>query len=442
MSVSDGSAPSPAAPPTITRAEWGLILVLVAIQFTHMVDFVIIMPLGGRLMSELGLGPAQFAHIVSSYAWAAGVASLCASFVMDRFDRRTVLLWMYAGFAVSTLVCGLAPTYEWLLVARTLAGAFGGTASVALMAVIGDVFPPEKRGRATGAVISSFAVASIAGLPAGLMLAEWLGRGAPFVALAGLSALVWVFAWAKLPAVRGHLTHLRPNRWAEFADVVRHRDHIAAFAFTFFLVLGTFTVASFIGPYLTATNGWTEGQLSRVYFVAGLATLVGMTAVGRLADRVPRVPLFRVMGFGALVMAVVVTHLPPGPLWVAALAASGFMVFASARMVPVQALLLGVAAPKNRGAFMSLNTAVQHASTGLAPMIAGALVTVTPDGRMSGYPLVGWVAAGTAAIALLLAGLLKPKRIEVVNNGALMAQTSAQTKPDQTESRVLNSNSA
>jgi predicted MFS family arabinose efflux permease len=410
MSASEGS-PSPA---TVTRAEWGLILVLVAVQFTHMVDFVIIMPLGGRLMAELKLDPSQFAQIVSAYAWAAGIASLLASFVMDRFDRKTVLLTMYAGFGLSTLFCGLAGNYAWLLVSRTLAGAFGGTAAVALMAVIGDVFPPEKRGRATGAVISSFAVASIAGLPAGLMLAEWFGRGAPFIALAGLSALVWLLARTKLPSVREHLTHERPNRWAEFVEVVRHRDHLGAFAFSFFLVLGTFTVASFIGPYLTATNGWTESQLSQIYFVAGLCTLAGMTTIGRLADRLPRLPLFRVLGGVTLVMTVLVTHLPPGPLWVAVLVMSGFMVFASGRMVPVQALLLGVAAPKNRGAFMSVNTSVQHAGTALAPLIAGSLVTVdAATGRMTGYPMVGWVAAGTAVLSLLLGGLLKQARVEV-----------------------------
>jgi MFS transporter, DHA1 family, inner membrane transport protein len=407
MSAPEGSSSSPQSA-QITRAEWGLILVLVAIHFTHMVDFVIIMPLGGRLMAELSINPAQFGHIVSAYAWAAGVASLVASFVIDRFDRKTVLLTMYGGFALSTLLCGLVSTYEWLLVSRTLAGAFGGTAAVALMSVIGDVFPPEKRGRATGAVISSFAVASIAGLPAGLMLAEWYGRGAPFIALAGLSVLVWLLAWVKLPPVRGHISAERPNRWAEFAEVVRHRDHLGAFAFSFFLVLGTFTVASFIGPYLTATNGWTEGQLSQIYFVAGICTLIGMTVVGRLADRLPRLALFRVLGFAALVMAVVVTNLPPGPLWVAVLVMSAFMVCAAGRMVPVQAMLLGVPPAKNRGAFMSVNTSVQHASTALAPLIAGALVTQTPDGRLTGYPLVGWFAAATAAISLLLAGLLKP----------------------------------
>ncbi len=415
MPASEGSSPSHV--PHITRAEWGLILILVAIQFTHMVDFVIIMPLGGRLMKELSISPDQFAQIVSAYAWAAGVASLLASFVMDRFDRKTVLLAMYAGFTLSTLFCGLAAGYEWLLVSRTLAGAFGGTAAVALMAVIGDVFPPEKRGRATGAVISAFAVASIAGLPAGLLLAEEFGRGAPFIALAALSVGVWAGACAKLPPVRGHLSSERPNRWAEFGEVVRHPDHLGAFAFSFFLVLGTFTVASFIGPYLMATNGWTEGQLSQIYFVAGTCTLIGMTVVGRLSDRLPRLALFRVLGFGALVMALVIANLPPGPLWVATITMSAFMVFAAGRMAPVQAMLLGVAERKNRGAFMSVNTAVQHAATGLAPLIAGALVTTTPDGHLIGYPNPGWfnvglVAAATAAISLALAGLLRPARTD------------------------------
>jgi DHA1 family inner membrane transport protein len=415
MPVSEGSHSSHSPLPVahITRAEWGLILVLVAIQFTHMVDFVIIMPLGGRLMEELELSEWQFAQIVSVYALAAGIASLLASFVMDRFDRKTVLLTMYAGFTLSTLFCGLANGYAWLLVSRTLAGAFGGTAAVALMTVIGDVFPPAKRGRALGAVISAFAVASIAGLPAGLKLAEWYGRGAPFVALAGLSVLVLVFAWAKLPPLRGHLTTDRPNRWAEFGEAIRHPDHIGAFAFTFFMVLGTFTVASFIGPYLRGENGWGEDELSQIYFAAGICTLIGMTVIGRLSDRLPRLMLFRVFGFASLVMAVVVTNLPAGPLWVAALTMSMFMVFAAGRMVPVQAMLLGVAQPKSRGAFMSVNTAVQHAATGLAPLIAGALVTKLPDGRITGYPLVGYVAAATAAISLALAGLLRPARSDI-----------------------------
>src|SRR5215218_8385493 len=196
-------ARSPAPP--LTRAEWGLLLVLVAVQFTHMVDFVIIMPLGHRLQQELAIGPEQFGSVVAAYAWGAGIASLLAGFAIDRFDRRSALLTLYGGFAVSTFLCGLARTYPELLVARTLAGVFGGLAAVSLMAVIGDVFPPEKRGRATGAVISSFAVATVLGLPLGLVLAKAAGWGAPFLVLGGVSAAVWVLGWVRLPAVRGHM---------------------------------------------------------------------------------------------------------------------------------------------------------------------------------------------------------------------------------------------
>lgn len=391
----------------MTRSEWGIIALLVAIQFTHMVDFVIIMPLGGRLMREMQLGETHFAHIVSAYAWSAGIMSLLATFVMDRFDRKKVLLTMYAGFTLSTLFCGLSGSYPLLLVSRTLAGGFGGTAAVALMAVIGDVFPPEKRGRASGAVVSAFAVASIAGLPAGLMLAEWFGRGAPFIVLAALSGLVWILVWLQLPSLRGHLASNRPDRWNEFVSVVTEPRHVGAFAFSLFLVLGTFSVASFLGPYLTALNGWSERDLSKIYFVAGSCTLIGTSIIGWLSDRMPRLNLFRILGFGALVMALIVTNLPAGPLWIAAIAMSGFMVCAAGRMVPVQALLLGVARPQNRGAFMSVNTAVQHTATGLAPLITGSLVNFH-DGAATGFALVGYFAAATAAISLLLAGLLRP----------------------------------
>ncbi|QDU21180.1 MFS transporter [Urbifossiella limnaea] len=390
--------------PPLTRSEWGLLLVLVAVQFTHMVDFVIIMPLGHRLQQELGIDPAQFGSVVAAYAWAAGIASLVAASVIDRFDRRTALLALYGGFAVSTLLCGLARDYGELLAGRTLAGVFGGLAAVTLMAVIGDVFPPEKRGRASGAVVSSFAAASVLGLPVGLKFAELYGRGAPFVVLAGFSGLVWLVAWVQLPPVRGHMGGPRRHPVAEFNAVVRVPNHLWGFAFSFFLVLGTFTVAAFIAPVYTRANGWSEGTLAGIYFVAGLCTLVGTNVVGRLADRFPRLALFRVLAGAAMVMAVVVGYVTQVSFWGGAALVSGFMVAAAGRMVPAQAMLLGASAPATRGSFMSLNTAVQHAATGLAPVLAGAILTRYPDG----FPVVGWVAAGTAAVSLVLAGKLKP----------------------------------
>jgi predicted MFS family arabinose efflux permease len=402
-------ADGPGDPPSscLTRSDWGLIAVLLAVQFTHMVDFVIIMPLGDRLKRELAITDQQFGLVIAAYAWAAGVANLLASFFVDRFDRRTVLLTMYAGFGLSTLLCGLADSYELLLVARTLAGVFGGVAGGMVMSVIGDVFPPMKRGRAAGAVMSAFAVGTIGGLPLGLWLAELYGRGAPFIGLAVLSAAVWVYGWVKLPHVRGHLDTERRHPLTEFSAVVREPRHVWALLFSAFLVMGTFTVASFIAPVLTRQNGWTEAQLKWVYLVGGVMTLGGMAAVSRLADRVPRLPLFRVLGFAALVLALVISNLPPVPVWVATLVIGAFMVAASGRMVPAQAMLLGTAAPRVRGAFMSLNTAVQHAATGLAPALAGAIIVEGPDKQLTGFTMVGLVSAACAAVSLYLAGRLR-----------------------------------
>ena len=397
-------------PPRITRGEWALILVLVAIHFTHMVDFVIVMPLGKRFMDELHIDPDRFAWLVSVYAIAAGVTTLLGSLVMDRFDRRTVLLTMYGGFAVSTLLCGVAGSYETLLAARTAAGMCGGLAAVTIMAVIGDVFPPEKRGRAVGAITSAFAVASILGIPLGLVLAEWYGRGAPFLALGALSLMVWGVAAARLPRVREHLAHERRHPLHEFAGIVKDGNHQRAFAFSFFLVLGTFTVGSFSAPYLSATNGWTEDDLAIIYGVGGVCTLLGMNVVGRLADRYRRLPLFRVLGTITIATTLLMANLPPCPVWVATLVLSAFMVFSAGRIVPAQAMLLGTAAPRVRGAFMSVNTAVQHMGTALAPLLAATFITEA-DGKMHGFGAVGVFAAACAVVSLILAGTLRPAAV-------------------------------
>lgn len=403
-------APTPPAPGTMTRRDWGIVAVLAAVNFTHMVDFVIIMPLGRELMTEFQIDPDKFSAIIGVYGLAAGVASILASLVFDRFDRKYVLAFAYAGFTAATLFCGLARDFEQMLVARALAGAFGGLASAAIMAVIGDAFRPDQRGKATGAVMSAFAVASVAGLPVGLLLAGKYGRGAPFVALAGLGLFVLAAIVWYLPAFRGHLSVARRNVLAEFAVVVREPRHQVAFLFTLSLVLGTFTVASFIGPYYLASNpGWTEGrELAVIYLVAGLLTLVSMNVIGRLSDRLPRRTVFTVMASLALVLCLVITTVPVSNLAVAAGLLSAFMVCAVGRMVPAQAMLIGVPLARNRGAFASLNTAVSNLTTGLAPVIAGAIVTRQADGSLANYPLVGLFGACAAAGSIILYRYVRP----------------------------------
>jgi predicted MFS family arabinose efflux permease len=391
--------------PTISRSEWGLLLLLAAVQFTNILDFVIIMPLAPLAKRDFGITSDQFGHIVAAYGLAAFVSTLVSARFLDRFGRKAVLLTAYLGFTVSTLLCGLAPTYELLVAARAVAGLFGGVVGAAVYAIIGDVFADYRRGTATGVVMSAFAVASIVGVPVGLLLAEHFETGAPFVALAILSAGVWVGNLFVMPALREHLAKGHPH--ASMWQLASEPNHLLAFAFSVALVLGSFTVVPYIADSMVANSGQKMEHMKYVYLIAGGVTLFSTNLSGRLADRYGKRPVFRVAAVAAIVAALVVTNLPPVPLWVAILVATGFMVATSARMVPAVALMTASAAPAVRGGFLSLNSAVQFAAMGLASWIGGSLIGQTEDGRLPGYPEVGLIAAASALVSLVLAGWLR-----------------------------------
>ncbi len=425
----------------LTLPEWGLVVVLALVNFTHILDFVIVMPLGERLMDELHITPGQFAHIVSAYGIAAAVAGVIAATLVDRFDRKPVLLVAYGGFIAATVVCGLVldpavatgllpaaegdgvnPVYVGLLVARGLAGAFGGVAASLIMTVIGDVFPDHRRGKAIGAVTSAFAVASVVGLPAGLLLAKYFGRAMPFYAIVALSVVVFVVALVRLPAVRKHLAGPRTDPVAQFVAAVADRNHWRSFAFTLLLVLGTFTIIPFLAPYMQANCGRSDTDIPIIYAAAGVCTLVGMNVIGWASDRFGKRPVFVTLAVCSMGMTLVITHLshlfptvaldPTFGLVVTILACVGFMLTAAGRQVPAQAMMLWSADPKLRGAFTNLNSAMSHLATGIAPMISGAIISrADPHSPLVGYDTAGYVAVGFAAVALGVSFLLmKPAK--------------------------------
>ena len=408
--------------PAITRGEWGLLLLLAAVQFTNVLDFVIVMPLAPWAKDELAIDSEQFSWVVGIYGLASAVSSLFAAKYLDRFPRKGVVLAMYAGFTVSTLLCGLAPTYETLVAARGLAGAFGGVLGAAVMAIIGDVFADYRRATAMGVVMSAFAVASVVGIPAGLGLARVWGIGAPFVGLAGLSALVWFGAARVFPKIPPHPDRRPVPLWA----LIANPGHLLTLAFTTALVMGSFLVVPFLADSMVANAGQAKEDMPLVYAIAGGVTFFTTNLVGRLADRYGKLRVFRLAGLLAAGMAIVVTNLGPIPLWVAVAAATGFMVTTSGRMVPAQTLVAGSTTPALRGGFLSLNAAVQSAAMGLSSFLAGQLIGQTPDGRLAGYPLVGVVAAGMMLLSLVLAGFLKLRDVGPVRVPAPVEPTTAE----------------
>lgn len=384
-----------------------VLLVLAAVQFTSIVDFVVVMPLGPTLMRSLDIGPAQFGLIVSSYTFAAGIAGLVASAIVDRFSRRTAFLTMFAGFLIGTLFCAVAPNYWLLVAARVLTGAFGGILGGMAMAIVGDVFPEQRRGRATGALMSAFAVASVVGVPFGLYLGTHYGWHMPFLALVALGLPVFFLGAFTLPPLTGHLgkKHIHPLR--SLLDTFSSANHLNAFALSAALMIGGFAVIPYISPYLVGNVGVLEAHLPFVYIAGGGLTLFVAPVVGFLADRFGKLLVFRVIAPISAVMLVAVTFLPPVSTFVAVMVVALLMVSNAGRMIAAMAMITSSVRPEQRGGFMSANSSMQHIASGIGAYLGGLIITQTPDGQLHHFGAVGIVACGITLLSLWGAARLR-----------------------------------
>jgi predicted MFS family arabinose efflux permease len=408
----------PARPGGLSGAEWLLLLVLAAIQFTHIVDFMILIPLQAQLLGALHIRLQDFGVLVSAYGFSASAAGLLAARFVDRFDRKRTLLTLYAGFTAGTLLCAASADYWLLLLGRVVAGGFGGVAAATLLSVVGDAFPYERRATAMGVVMSSFSLALIAAVPAGLYLAGLLGWRAPFAVLGGLSLVVLAAAAYALPPLRGHLDALAAEDSPGLLRVLLEPNHLRAYAMMVALVFGVFMVGAYVPYYLVANVGVREADLPLIYLCGGLGTLLPVTLFGRLADRYGKLRVFRILALATVGSILLLANLPPVTLPVAIGAYVLFNLTTSGRWVPAQAMITAAAAPRYRGSFMSVTASVQQMALGLASVTAG-LILGAPAGEpavagegalrpLTGFGWVGLLSAGFTVVSVLLAGLVRP----------------------------------
>lgn len=411
----DATSPiDPWAPPTeIIPAKSHLqerliLLVLATVQFTSIVDFMVIMPLEPQLKRTIGLTPERFAMVVAAYTLAAGLAGLVSTLVLDRFARRPTYLALFGGFLVGTVACGLARGFPTLLAARALTGAFGGILGGMSMTIIGDVFPENRRGSATGVLMMSFSMASVLGVPIGLTLGQEFGWHVPFLVLAGLCVPFFGLAAAVLPRLDGHLQgQRREDPLVRLRSVFLEANHLRAFALTTALFFSGFSVIPFLTPYFVTNVGLPEKHLRWTYIAGGLVTLVGMPLIGRLSDRFGKLWVYRLLIPANAVLLLAMTCLPPVPLAFILVMVSATMLSNAGRMVPAMAMITSSVEPRLRGGFMGANSAVQHLAASLGTMAAG-LILVEPKGRpIENFPIVGLLAAGTSLLTLWLAGRLR-----------------------------------
>lgn len=382
-----------------------LIIALVgAIQFVNVLDFMMVMPLGPDFAVALGIPTSQIGVVGGSYTAAASLAGVVGSLFLDRFDRRLALGVAMLGLVIGTALGGFAVGLGSLLLARIVAGAFGGPATSLSLAVIADAIPPARRGKAMGAVMGAFSIASVLGVPAGLVLAEHFGWRAPFFAVAGLGLLLAMGAIWLMPPMREHLKAPRPAS----APKVPLLDSVTSISLvnTALIMVGLFAVVPNISAFVQHNMGYPRDRIGTLYLVGGVASFVVMRVVGRMVDRFGATPLV-VLGTALHAIALVTAFVHRLP-WLPVLAVFVvFMLSGSVRMVPMQTLASRVPRPEQRARFMSAQSAVQHAASALGAVLASLVLVAAPDGKLLHMDQVALGALAVACLVPIGAGILE-----------------------------------
>lgn len=390
-----------------------LLLTLAGIQFAHILDFMVMMPLGPILMRELAINTHQFGLLVSAYSLSAAFSGLAAATVIDRFERKRLLLVMFVLFGIATLACGLAPGYASLLVARSLAGAFGGVLGAMVQTMVGDAIPFERRGRASGVIMSAFSLSTIAGVPFSLLLANRYGWRQPFIFIAFMVAVLLLIGWKYLPTLRGHLRNAstseteRAHPFSAMLAVVRDANHLRALLFMALVMFSGFTVIPYFTIYVTANVGISQQDIPLIYLVGGSASFLTARLIGRLSDYWGKVRTYRLMAFGSILPLFIQTHLVPVPLWLMIVCSTLFFILVPGRMVPVTAIVTSAVQPRLRGTFLSMNSSVQSLSSGTASWLGGAMIAMSADGKIVGYGTVGFLAIAMTLVAITFVGQIR-----------------------------------
>lgn len=384
-----------------TPYQWFVVILLALLQFSIILDFMVLSPLGAQLLEELNITTAQFGFVVSAYAFSAGASGILAAGFADRFDRKTLLLFFYAGFIVGTLLCGIAPTYFLLLMARIVTGVFGGVIGSIVFAIITDLFPLEMRGRVMGFVQMAFAVSQVLGLPISLYFANMFDWHAPFLLIVVVSVPMFVAILLKLKPINAHLALQKGNSaFSHLWETVSKPRYLQGFAGTILLATGGFMLMPFGSAFSINNLGVTFDQLPIIYLVTGICSMIAGPLLGRLSDSVGSIKVFTGGSILTIIIVVIYCNFGVTPLWIIILMSVIMFIGITSRMISSTALVSAIPAPADRGAFMGINASISQISGGIASGVAGMIVHQAADGHLENYPMLGYVVAFTMLVAI------------------------------------------
>ncbi len=400
-----------------------ILLLLTVLNFTHIMDFMIMMPLGNYLMPYFDISSQQFSMLVASYTFSAGISGFLSAFFVDNFDRKKVLMFAYAGFLIGTLCCAISPTYEVLLISRIVAGLFGGLIGAQVLSIVADVIPYERRAGAMGMIMAAFSAASVFGVPFGLYIANLFNWHAPFFFVVILGVILVPFLLKFLPKMDAHLFAENRHKVSPVelvTDVFRNPAQLLALSLTGFLMMGHFIIIPFINPYMEFNMGFSKTETPIVYMVGGALTMVTSPLIGRLADRVGKYKLFVVFALVGLPLIALITNLPAIPFYLVLCITGIWFVISTGRIIPTQAMVSNVVPTERRGSFMSFNSSVQQVFVGLASVLAGLIVVKMPDNKIQHYEITGYVSIGLILFSILIATMLNKKLKEKNKETAIL----------------------
>ncbi|HQU82728.1 MAG TPA: MFS transporter [Pyrinomonadaceae bacterium] len=395
-----------------------ILLLLTVLNFTHILDFMIMMPLGNYLMPYFDISSQQFSMLVAAYTFSAGFSGFAAAFFVDNFDRKKVLLFAYAGFLIGTLCCAISPRYEILLISRIVAGLFGGLIGAQVLSIVADIVPYIRRAAAMGMIMAAFSAASVFGVPFGLYIANHFNWHAPFFFVVILGVLLVPFLIKFLPKMDAHLLvkdRQKINSVQLIGDVFRNSSQLYALALTAFLMMGHFMIIPFINPFMEFNMGFSKTQTPLIYMVGGALTLVSSPLIGRLADRLGKYNLFIFMAVAGVPLIALITNLPAIPFYFVLCITGTWFVVSTGRMIPAQAMVSNVVPPERRGSFMSFNSSVQQLFVGFASVIAGLIVVKLPDNKLQNYEITGYLSIAIILFSIFIATMLNRKLKEKEN---------------------------
>ncbi|MDF1694367.1 MAG: MFS transporter [Saprospiraceae bacterium] len=386
-----------------------ILYTLALVNFIHIIDSMLIMPLGDIFIEEFGISSGEYSFLVSAYALAAFVSSLVGVFYLDRFDRKTSLLFIYFGFGVGTLACAFADTYIQLVCLRIFTGFFGGMIGAMVLSVVSDLYPFKERGAAMGILFSAFSAASALGVPVGIYLAAKSNWQFPFMVIGLFALAICFFVFLFFPSMNSHLkeqeTKLDINK--TITAITSDKNQLTALLAGFVLILAHFMIIPFISPYLIKNVGISQIEIAYQFFFGGIATVISAPFIGRMTDKYGVMRVFTIVLFLSFIPTVLITNMKVIPLWIAISITTLFFIFASGRMISPNTIITAAAGTANRGSFMSIKSALQQLAIGLSAIISGSIVYIGDDKLYHNYDLVGYLSIIIAVFTIFLIKRIK-----------------------------------